>query len=347
MTKITNVLPEQCTPGFEYLFVSKQSYRAYNSKLGVLKNVFISHWGLMIKNGLMPLRTAENLIGCYDNTFYFSHYKKALEQFLVCKYGKSLPSLTFNDDAIYFTIHTPWFGYFSWFTSNLPRLIQIHEQFPQAILLLPEEILQMKFVNQSLALFPNLKIIEVKKSHHLFIRNYAFAQVKPWTSQFLLSELEQVRKICFDFLDKHYNSTFQSNLLYISRRKAKRRTITNETEVEEYLANKGFISVCYEDLSVFDQMALTRQARVLVSLHGAGLTNTIFMTSGNSVLELTPIPDKNYQFRFPFWRICDLLNINYSVQFCKTVDKGEEDIYTRDVTVDMTEFRINIERILQ
>ena len=288
MSEIRNSLPEYCSAGYEQLFISKQEYAPYTSKVAVRYNVFISHWGLMIKNGFMPLRTAENLIGYYDKAFYFPHYRKALEQYLVCRFGKSLPFVNYNEETPYFTIHTPWFGYFSWFTSNLPRLINVHQNYPDAILLLPEKIGELKFVTECLRMFPDLKIREVKDSHHMFIKNYVFAQVKPWTSQFLLSELEMVRKLCFGFIENNFISKHTDDRIYISRRKAHRRSITNELEVETYLQSQGFVSVCYEDLNVFDQIALTKNAKIIVSLHGAGLTNTMFMQEGSTVLELTP-----------------------------------------------------------
>ena len=343
MTKIYNKLPQNIDPKYVHLFKSKQTYTTSPLKIKTFKNVFITHWGLLIKNYVMPLKSAENLFWIYDQSFYFQHYKKALEQFLVCKYGKSLPSIKLDDSNDYFTIHTPWFGYFSWFTTNMPRLIKVHSEYPKATLLLPEEILQFSYVKKTLQMFPDLEVFEVKKSHHIFVKNYVFAQVRSWTSQFEYDDLQLVRNKCFNFIDSQKQSNISMPLVYVSRRKAKRRNITNEFEVEEYLQSKGFTNICFEDYSVFEQIAIMRQAKVFISLHGAGLTNTIFMSPNASVLELSPIPDKDNQFRFPFWRMCDLLQVKYSIQFCPTINKGEEDIYTRDVTVDMELFTKNLQ----
>ena len=346
MTKIYNNLPHNIEPQYVHLFKNKQTYTSSPLKTKTKNNVFVSHWGLLIKNYLMPLKSAENLFGLYDQSFYFQHYKKALEQYLVCKFGKSLPYITFDDSNDYFTIHTPWFGYFSWFTTNLPRLIKVHSNYPKATLLLPEDILQFPYVKKTLQMFPDLEIFEVKKSHHMFVKNFVFAQVRPWTSQFEYDDLQLVRKHCFNFIDSQKQSNLSMPLVYVSRRKAKRRNITNEAEVEEYLQTKGFTSICFEDYSVFEQIAIMRQAKVFISLHGAGLTNTIFMSPNAKVLELSPFPDNDNQFRFPFWRICDLLQVTYSIQFCKTINKGEVDIYTRDVMVDMELFKQKCNLIL-
>jgi hypothetical protein len=333
-------------PEYLHFFDKKQVYSNSSLKIRILKNVFISHWGILLKNGLIPLKSAENLVGFYDKTFYFKHWRRAIEQYLVCRFGKSLSSILVDDDKQYFTINTPWFGYFSWFTTNLPRLIMVQETFPGAVLLLPEKIGTMPFVSDSLKMFPNINVVEVKDEHHIFVKNYIFAEVRPWTSQFDVNVLEKVRSVCFDYLDKAKISVDEIKYVYVSRKKAMRRKIANELELEQYLYSKGFESICFEDHSVFEQIAMMRRAKVVISLHGAGLTNTIFIGSGSSVLELSPIPDKESQFRFPFWRICDLLKINYQIQFCKTIDKGETDIYTRDVTVDIELFKQKVNSLL-
>ena len=76
-----------------FLFKNKESYTITSLKTKMYKNVFVNHWGLLLNNLVLPLKSTENLIGFYDHTFYFKHWKVAIEQFLVCKFGKSLKSL--------------------------------------------------------------------------------------------------------------------------------------------------------------------------------------------------------------------------------------------------------------
>lgn len=75
-------------------------------------------------------------------------------------------------------------------------------------------------------------------------------------------------------------------MIYISRKKASRRNLSNRAEVEAVLRHAGFETVVMEDLTFAEQVALMRETRVLAGLHGAGLGNMIFCAEGAHVLEI-------------------------------------------------------------
>jgi len=54
----------------------------------------------------------------------------------------------------------------------------------------------------------------------------------------------------------------------------------------QFLASNGFEIVYLEGVSVADQASLFSQCRVLIALHGAALTNIIYMARGMQVIEL-------------------------------------------------------------
>lgn len=74
--------------------------------------------------------------------------------------------------------------------------------------------------------------------------------------------------------------------ILISRRSARARRLSNESEIEARLAPLGFKTYVLEAMSLADQAALFRRASVIVAPHGAGLTNTIYSPTGCRVLEL-------------------------------------------------------------
>ena len=76
--------------------------------------------------------------------------------------------------------------------------------------------------------------------------------------------------------------------IYVSRRHASKRRLSNEAELEHVLARRGFEAVCTEHMSFAEQAALFREADVVVAPHGAGLTNILFMQEGRLVVELLP-----------------------------------------------------------
>ncbi len=344
--KIHTKLPVNLTSEYISLFKNRNVYSLHPLKIKKFNNVFITQSGLIIKNCLIPIKSAENLIGFYDKAFYFTHWKKAIEQFLVCKFGKSLKSFQLKDNQQYFTIHTPWFGYFSWLTTCLPRLLLMLDKHPNASLIMPEEWKRISYVMDTLKLFPDLKITIIPNDHHVFVRSFLLVETRPWTSIFYPEHIFKVRNFLINEL---YNQTLKIEAIkriYVSRKKANRRNILNELEVVDYIRLHGFTEVCLEDYSVMEQVFLMQNAEVLISMHGAGLANTIFMKPESKLLELTPkVKDLN-DFRFPFWRIASINKIEYLVQFCETIDGGETDMYSRNINVDMLDFKNNIQKIL-
>lgn len=74
--------------------------------------------------------------------------------------------------------------------------------------------------------------------------------------------------------------------LYISRKKAQKRRVFNDSQLEAVLRERGFEIVCFEDYSWEEQVRMAGFADVIVTIHGAALTNALYMHEGASVVEL-------------------------------------------------------------
>jgi hypothetical protein len=337
-------LPNFVEPVFEDFFQKRKEYIFSKGIDKNFKNCFISNSGVLLRNCLIPLNSAENLIGNEDQTFYFKHWRKAIEQFFVCKYGKSLKSIRISDSNLYFSIHTPWFGYFSWFTTCIPRLLEVMHKHPNAILLYPQEWDDISYVSESLGLFSNLLIKKIPKDHHVFVSNYILEPCRGWTSHFDKSDLLKVKSF---FLSKIPLGSGNSKLrVYISRGKSKRRKIINELELENLLVSLDFKIVYMEDLTFIEQVKLMNETAILLSSHGAGLTNINFLNNNSKVIELTPLIDDMSKFRFPFWRMSNLLNLRYYCLFC-TMSQKMSDQYDSDILVDLKKLESLVNQVIQ
>lgn len=84
--------------------------------------------------------------------------------------------------------------------------------------------------------------------------------------------------------------------VYISRRDAPNRMFSNEEEVCDFFEALGFNVVELTPLNLWEKIAVFRDAELVVSQSGAGLTNLLFCKSGLRVLELV---DKS--FVYPLW----------------------------------------------
>lgn len=180
--------------------------------------------------------------------------------------------------GIWITQNWTWM-YFHWITDALPRLIAVedlHEGFP---VLLPESYRSIPFVEESLNLlgYDFLYFSDKKRN---FIKQLVLPShtASPGNYNSLL-----INKLRSKFIQK-YTSPFRK--IFVSRSKAKQRFLSNEDEVIELLIANGFEIHIFEEYTLKKQIALMNESRCLIGLHGAGLTNMIFMPSNGSVIEL-------------------------------------------------------------
>ena len=73
--------------------------------------------------------------------------------------------------------------------------------------------------------------------------------------------------------------------LYISRAKS-RRSLPGEREIERVLMSNGFRIVYFEEMSFVEQLKAIRSADIIVSPHGAGLSNLIVAKPRTKVVEI-------------------------------------------------------------
>ena len=86
-------------------------------------------------------------------------------------------------------------------------------------------------------------------------------------------------------------SPLRAERVYLSRRSHAHpmRILLNELELERALAARGFAIVRAERLRPAEQVALTRQARVVVGATGAGMANALFAEPGALVVDIQPL----------------------------------------------------------
>lgn len=73
--------------------------------------------------------------------------------------------------------------------------------------------------------------------------------------------------------------------LYISRAKS-RRSLPDEKAIEKLLEGNGFRICYFEDMSFMEQLKAVYSADIIVSPHGAGLSNIIVAKSGTKIIEI-------------------------------------------------------------
>lgn len=77
--------------------------------------------------------------------------------------------------------------------------------------------------------------------------------------------------------------------VYLSRRGQSMRVMVGEAAFERALAARGFTVVRPETLGAAEQVALMRDAEVVVGASGAALANAVFLSRGARVVEIQPL----------------------------------------------------------
>jgi hypothetical protein len=207
-------------------------------------------------------------------------------------------------------------GYFHWLTDVLTRLFVVRERLNDLLLVLPGKYEAQDVVKATLRAcgVVNVDFIgpdEVVECRHLVMPSHTAP-----SGHFKDEAIRGVREV---LLSAYGDASASQERIYISRGRAARRRIMNEDEVTSILRRFGFETIYAEDLSFEQQVRLCSRARYIVSNHGAGLTNMLFMQAGGSVLELRHKADC---INNCYFTMSSALDLNYFYQTCAPQDPG-------------------------
>ena len=123
--------------------------------------------------------------------------------------------------------------------------------------------------------------------------------------------------------------------LFLPRRPAQGRSVRNLDEVAACLRPHGFETLHPEDMPWRDQVALFRQAEMVVGVQGSALTTTMFCRPGARVLSLVPVRMVDTFF----WRIAGCCGLAYEEIRCRMLDSARSRetgrLLDQDIEVDV------------
>lgn len=107
--------------------------------------------------------------------------------------------------------------------------------------------------------------------------------------------------------------------IYVGRAAGLERSVTNDRELFDQLASRGFTQVDLERLSVAEQALLFNEAEVVVAPHGAGLANLVFGSRLKLVELMHPHLVRSY-----FYHIAGDWGFDYRLVMGTTAANGRE-----------------------
>lgn len=142
------------------------------------------------------------------------------------------------------------------------------------------------------------------------------------------------------FLPKDKEFT-QERRIFISRRGAAYRKISNEEEVTALLEKNGFEVVLTEALTVAEQAALFASAKIIIAQHGASLTNLVFCQPGTEVVEFY---SSNW-LNDCYWRLSRNMQLRHHCLLSPLTTPEAKKNKKFDITVDCVQLQQLLDQI--
>ena len=250
--------------------LSKKIFKFYNHGQS-----FISYKSNFILDGFLFFPIDENTFTCSD---LFCHFEKVnytkffTEEFY--KMNSDFNALETIENA--FIIGSSQ-NYYHSIIDFFPRLFSYKKSIFKDIdkLIIGNDKLKpiLEYLLQKLKIELEVKIV---KNKIYFFKNSVFTINK---------NFEKISNLYRNLLyDENINATRK---IFISRKDASSRTITNEDEIINFLNNNNFEIINLSEKKFIDQVKIFNSAKLVVAMHGAGLTNLLFCKSNTKVIEIT------------------------------------------------------------
>jgi hypothetical protein len=326
--------PENLSLADDMLFSHEYERLIPPSNLLLYKNVLVTYDGIVFDNFLAQ----PDLVVCYESDLKPYRYRYLLST-LLKKKRRSL-----KKDRKYILIFDNYSGpkgIAHWLGDSLTRIVEVKEYLKDHVAILPSYFKEEGYHKHSLQIFGDFEKQYIEKDEYLTVPYLVAPTHLAPTGNYLPDNVIKLRSQVWEKNTLKMNFSL-GDKIYLSRKKASRRFVLNEPEVEKILENFGFKSICIEDLSFNEQVSVMGNTKYLVSVHGGGLANIHFMPSKAKVLELRSAGDNINNM---YYSLCSALDIKYYYQLCET-EYLSEIANNFNVSVDTPELMKNLSLML-
>lgn len=243
-------------------------------------------------------------------------------------------------------VHNLWStGYFHWMTEALVKLWHCRHLADEVRLLLPARNGLSTLMEQTADALGFDDRIEMPAQRNLSAKNVILVENTLKQAEYSVGAIRGLGAL---LRGEYANNSAAGSLIYLRRPNNTKRRVANDEEVERLLVDRGFSVVEFDKKTFPEQVAIMSAAKVVISIHGAGLSNVMFMREGGHVLEfyrsmdqaptgnrLTPQGIPSYCYR----RLAPICGLNYLIQFCP----AEEEM----TGVDEANLIVDLEQLLE
>lgn len=163
-------------------------------------------------------------------------------------------------------------------------------------------------------------------------------------------QINETRNKVLTLLKK--NDLFKYKNIIVGRGDVDTRKWINQSDCQKCLESEfDFQFVETSQLTFIEQAYLFQTANIVVGVHGAGLTNIIFMKPGSFVIELRYNKQEGqFSSASCYERLSKLLSINHIVLHCNGIERKElkgRSIEDADIFADINELTVAVQSINQ
>jgi hypothetical protein len=233
-------------------------------------------------------------------------------------------------------------NYYHWLIDTLPRLLVLRDTHPDVVVMLPQPNPPRQLPD-----YIKLSIAALGFKHYLPINNRQIlrascAFLPELTAPSLMQKPELVQRIRAELLGAL--ATYQvapTRRIYAARANTGVRKIVNVIEVDAMLAEFGFEKVYFEHLTFLDQIQLMRETEVFFGVHGAGMTNLVFLQPEARIVELL----NSEKGELCYYRLASCLQLKY---YCAPGEQSNPELGNHsDIIADLGALRNTLNQALE
>lgn len=162
------------------------------------------------------------------------------------------------------------------------------------------------------------------------------------TGNFRKSQVLKLSKRMRDHWTKNKIRILNNKKIYISRKSAKRRKLKNEDDIIPILLENGFTILDFDKLNFEEQLQNILNCKILLSVHGAGLSHMLWMSKKSKVIEIRA--KGNFSDNCYFSLASDLGHEYSYILADKTEPKNS--FHKSDLSLNTDDFSAQLSRIL-
>jgi capsular polysaccharide biosynthesis protein len=185
--------------------------------------------------------------------------------------------------------HDQWSveNYYHWLIDTLPRLLVLRQTHPAILLLLPQPLPPKQlpdYIQCSAAALGFTRYLPLNTRQILQAGCVVLPEL---TAPSLTQNPELIKQVQAELISAlSPDPVPATRRVYAARASRGVRSIANASEVDALLQKLGFEKVYFEQLSFLEQIQLMRETKVFLGVHGAGMTNMLFLQNSARIIEL-------------------------------------------------------------